>query len=176
MAWTNPSTRASGYVVTAANWNQDVVANTEFLARPPSVRVRRAAALAIVENGWEEVTFDTESWDTDTMWSSTAATKVFARTAGKYLVCVTGGVDASTGGTGRGIGVRLNSTSGNPEFACTGRESPGGAFSAWPAASGMVSLTTGQYVQLVIYQDHSTTLNTNTADGKPTLSMIWMSS
>lgn len=176
MAYVTPTTRAAGYKVPASVWNQDVVENVKFLHGPPTCRVSRTNALAIVENGWEEVSFDTEDWDSAAMFSSTAPTKIFCRAAGKHWIAATGGLAASTGGTGRGIGVRFNSTAGNPEFACTGRESPGGAFSAWPAVSGMINMTTGQYVQLVIYQDHSTTLNTDTNDGKPRLHVLWVSS
>ena len=72
MAWINPSTRATGYLVTAAIWNQDVVANTEYLAKPPSVSVRRSTEQSIANSVWTAVSFNTENWDTDAMWSSTA--------------------------------------------------------------------------------------------------------
>jgi hypothetical protein len=180
VAYSSPSTRTAGDIVTAAIWNQDVVANVEFLAQPPSVRVSRDATLALASGTWEEVAFDTENWDTNTMWSSTAATKVFCKTTGKFLVCVSGAHQNSTVGGSRGIGIRKNSTTGNPTEGASVYEHDmlnGTVGARTMSVTQLVALTTGQYVQLVMFQDTGSSLNASTSEPyQPRLSMIWMSS
>lgn len=177
MAYTTPSTFVAGAVLTAAQLNA-VQNNVRFLHGPPTVRVKRDAVLAVPTGGFEEVAFDTEDWDSDTMWSSTAATKVFCRTAGKYLVSAGGLLAASTGGTDRIIGIRKNSTSSDPEFGLTAAqtEPAAGGTRRGGQVCGMVELTTGQYVQLVYFHNVGSNLNTSTDNFQPTLSMLWVSS
>jgi hypothetical protein len=175
MAYANPSTFVAAQVLTAAQMN--VLANNDrFLHGPPTVRVNRDAVQSIAQSAFEEVSFDTEDWDTDTMRSSTDPTKVFARTAGKYLVSVGGLLAASTGGDDRIIGVRKNSTSGDPELGLSASVDEPVSVRRGGQVSGMIALTTGQYVQLVYFHNHSAGINTSTDNFKPTLSMIWMSS
>lgn len=179
MAYVTPTTRASGYKVPASVWNSDVVENVKFLHGPPTARLQRDAAQSLASGTWEEISFDTEVWDTDTMWSSTAATKVFARTAGKFLVNVGGFFASSTAGAYRGIGVRKNSTSGNPDEVSifTSLDPQAGFGDGMLACSGIVSLTTGQYVQMVMLQNTGAGLNTSTvASVQPRLSILWVSS
>jgi hypothetical protein len=176
MAWTTPSTQPTGTMITSTHYKTHIIDNLKYLHGPPTVRVSRDALLSVTQSTWFDVTFDVEDWDTNSMWSSTAGTKVFCRTAGKYLVNASGGITTSTGGTIRGIGIRKNSTTGTPEFSATQTEPANGKVST-PAISHLISLTTGQYIQFVLFHDHSGTLNTSTAaDAQPRLSMIWMSS
>lgn len=175
MAYVSPSTFVAGNVLTAAQMNV-LAANDRFFHGRPTVRVRRDAVLAIPTAAFEEVAFDTEDWDSNTMWSSTAATKVFARTAGKYMVSVGGLLALSTGGDDRIIGVRKNSTSGDPEFGLSASVDEPVSVRRGGQVSGMISLTTGQYVQLVYFHNVGSDLNTSTDNFQPTLSMIWMSS
>lgn len=179
MPWINPSTRAAGYKVTAATWNQDVVENTRFLAKPPSVRLRRVAGVqSIPDNVWTAISFDTEDWDTDLMWSSTAPTKVFARKAGKYSFDITAVFAGSTGGVERLAGLRKNSTgTGEPtDGYASQRDSAGAAIVVAVAVSGSVALSSGQFAEVVMAHDNSTNINTSIARGGSFFSMRWESS
>lgn len=176
MAWTNPSTAVSGEVLTAAVWNSDVRDNVKFLARPPSVRVERDATQSLDNSTWTEISFDVEAWDTDTMWSSTAATKVFAKTAGKYLVTGIGSFAASTAGSNRAFGFRKNTTSGGPSEGSMLINPPetGAGANYRICVTNLITLTTGQYLQFVGFQDSGSGLNT--IANETIFSMLWVSS
>lgn len=55
-------------------------------AEPPAVRAYSTVAISIANNTLTALTFNTELYDTDTMWSSGAPTRVTFTTAGVYLV------------------------------------------------------------------------------------------
>lgn len=95
MSYVEPSTRAAGYLVTAANWNQDVVANVSFLANPPKCKLRHSSDIDIPASGsvvlgvtaGTTTVFNTEIFDTDNMHStSTNLGYISVNTAGTYLV------------------------------------------------------------------------------------------
>jgi hypothetical protein len=73
-------TFTAGQVLTAAQLNT-VAKGTDV----PSCGIRRVAALTV--GGNVAVTFDTEDWDTDTMFSPSSST-VTIKTAGVYMVQV----------------------------------------------------------------------------------------
>lgn len=177
MAYTTPSTQPTGTLITSTHYKAHLIDNIKFLHGPPTVRVRRAAAQSIASGSWEEISFDTEDWDTDTMWSSTAATKLFARTAGKYQIAVRGTFAASTAGRTRAIGARKNSTSSTPDIAVHVHDYdiPSGSLPVQSAAD-MVSLTTGQYVQVCMVHDVGVNHNTDTNYGGVVASLLWVSS
>lgn len=85
MAFSNPSTKAAGSVLTAAEWNIQV-ANTDFLARPPAVCVTKSTDQSVAASVNRAIAWNTEQWDTDTMWSSTRAWRFEINTAGKYRI------------------------------------------------------------------------------------------
>ena len=145
--------------------------------RPPTAQVERDAVQSMDNGVWELVAFDVENWDSNTMWSSTANNKVFARTAGKYLVTFHGGFANSTLGTIRAWGLSKTSTAGSPNLISAGI--------AWDIVSGithmmptltMVNLSTSDYMAALMFQNSGAGLNTSTGAGnKPTLSMLWFS-
>jgi hypothetical protein len=112
MAYVAPTTRATGFLVTAAVWNQDVVNNVAFLANPPACRVRRTTdQTGIVTATRTSILFDAERYDTDTMHStSTNTDRITINTAGLYIV--TGTVTfTNTNATGyRLVDIELNGT------------------------------------------------------------------
>jgi hypothetical protein len=172
MPYVAPSTLATGTLVTSTHWAIHVN-NQKFLHGPPTVQLTRAAAQNIPDTAWTGVSWDTEVWDTNTMWSSTAPTKVYARTAGKFLVTQIGSFAATTGGAFRALGIRVNTTSGDPRDAHISNETQS---QAWvKCLTSMVSLTTGQFIEAVQIQNSGAGLNTDTTFD-PRLSMIWMSS
>jgi len=88
MGYTAPTTRASGYLVTAANWNTDLVDNITFLANPPACRVTSSGTQSVGDASFlNPVLFDTESYDTDSMHSTSVNTgRITFNTAGVYVV------------------------------------------------------------------------------------------
>lgn len=184
MAYTTPSTQPTGTLITSTMYKAHLVDNIKFLHGPPTVKVSAPAGSSLASVGgttWEEVSFTVEDWDTNNMWSSTAPTKVFCRTAGKYLITASGGfTESSTAGDARGTGVRVNSTAGEPAKGLAsmyeGDLLTGAAMRVPFTVSGMVSLTTGQFVQMVFFQNSGVALKLSTSHRQPVLSMIWMSS
>lgn len=87
MPWTTPETAVAGQVLTAAYLNTNLVANTNFLYQVPSVQVRRTSDLTSYASN-TAITWQSEAWDTDTMWSS--GTDVTIKTAGIYLMSFKG--------------------------------------------------------------------------------------
>lgn len=161
-------------------WVHAPTATIDYLPfRPPSARARRAAAQSMDNNVWEAVAFDTEDWDTNTIWSSTAANKFFAKTPGKYLCTFAAGVVDSSGGSFKGVAVVKNSTnltSTNDAYETLTETTAIG--DDWALnASGMFALTTSDYITGQILQNSGAGLNTSTIlRWQPKLSMIWLSS
>lgn len=185
MGWVNPSTIATATLVTAARWNQDVVSNTEFLARPPSVRVQKSTDQSITNNTHTMVSWNAESWDTDTMWSSTAPTRIDINTSGKYLVTAFvcwGTSTSSTGGNVRQAGVLVDgTTSANSNRATSVAGAP--KSTSIPIAqtvSDVLSLTSTQFLRLNVYQDSGAALSvqhtTGTGARIASMTVTWISS
>lgn len=71
--------------------------------------VTNSGAQTLTTAEFNALTFDTESFDTDSYYSSGSPTKLTVTTAGKYLI--TGAVDFTSNATGqRSIAIRLNGT------------------------------------------------------------------
>ncbi len=183
MPWVNPSTRATGYLVTAANWNQDVVANTEYLARPPSVSVRKSTTQAMTNNVWRSIAWNSEAWDTDSMWSSTAASRIDINTAGKYLVTAAVAWNVSTASTvgtqGRLVGVRVGGSSTAAPNRAQVQTRPTGSTGVrqHQSVSDIIALTSTQFVRLQVFQDSGANLSvTGSSADQTLLSVLWVSS
>ena len=111
MAYTAPTTRSTGNLITAANWNTDLVDNIAFLANPPSCRVYNSAAISITTSGTAQaLTFNSERYDTDTMHDTATNTgRITIKTAGLYVVFAL--VEFASNATGyRQAYIRLNGT------------------------------------------------------------------
>ncbi len=178
MPWVAPSTRATGYLVTAAVWNQDAVANPKFLARPPSVRVQKSTEQSIASAVWRSMSWNTEVWDTDTMWSSTAATRLDVNTAGKYLVSASIGWAASTAGVERHVGIAVGgSSTAAPAYAKQSMEADVGTIVRRMTVTDIIRLTSTQYIRIQVYQDSGGALNVqhDTVD-IASAAVLWVSS
>lgn len=94
-AFTSPSTRSSGYKITAANWNElvnDLIylgSNTSSAGRP-AVMAKSNATTALTQDNWiGAVAFaQTDEYSTDSSMHSTSTnnTRIIAPAAGLYLV------------------------------------------------------------------------------------------
>lgn len=111
MAYSAPTTRSTGFLVTAAVWNQDVVDNVAFLANPPACRVRRTTAQSINNNTETAITFDAERYDTDGMHSTSSNTsRITINTAGIYTIGATLELAAATDYSRWYVTIKLNAT------------------------------------------------------------------
>lgn len=182
MAWTNPDTVTAGSVLAATRWNTHLVGNLDFLAKPPSCGLSRSTEQSIATGVWRSIAWNTEGWDTDTMWSSTAATRVDINTAGKYLVTANAGFVASTAGVARLMGIAIDGSSTASPSGVGGRvyhPPPRTGNSLNMTHSQMISLTSTQTVRIQVFQDSGGALNVieSAADGQtPRVSVMWMSS
>ncbi len=95
MAWSNPSSRSTGDLVTAAIWNQDVSDNVQFLydnLRMPYVHLREEQAQnthggTFTSGAWRTRVLNTEVTDTDNI--CTLAANQFTLPAGTYVIHAT---------------------------------------------------------------------------------------
>ena len=183
MAWVNPSTRAVGAVVTASIWNQDVVANSEFLAKPPSCSLLRTTELSqAAGGGWRSIAWQSEQWDTDTMWSSTAATRIDINTPGKYEVqaLITWTTNASAQGRAMGIYAgAVGSSTVAPNQAEHNWNGPALAgFNPTNMLVATLSLTSTSTIRIQTAHNSTSaiTIRHTTAGQKPRVSVRWVSS
>lgn len=169
----------AGQVLGATRWNQAVVANTEFLAKPPSALVRKSTDQALAAGStWKAVSWNTEVFDNDTMWSSTDPTKVNINTNGKYQVSGHvgfGGAAVTAGGVGCYLGVLVDGTTkGTPQHAQDIRVSLAGV-TLHEAGTVTLSLTSTQFVRLMVRSD-STSLVLHSTVENPFFAVHWISS
>ncbi len=99
MTWSDPESRDTGDLITAAIWNQDVVANTQWLhdnmAGKVGAYVYNSSNIAIVGQYPVTLTFDSELFDTDGIHDTVSNTdRLIVPEDGLYLVggCASFGV------------------------------------------------------------------------------------
>lgn len=90
MAYTTPTTRITGDVITSANWNTDLVDNIKWLATDkPMVRVHNNGVGQTISTGqWTSsaLTHSTELFDNSNLHStSTNTDRITVASTGKYL-------------------------------------------------------------------------------------------
>lgn len=91
MAWTTPVNVATGDVLTATRYNEEVVGNAGFLFKPPMASLYRAAALSnTAPSAYQSIAWDTQEFtNTDSMWVIGTPTRITLATAGIYMVTAT---------------------------------------------------------------------------------------
>jgi hypothetical protein len=108
MAYVSPPTKTSGDGFTAAEFNQNVRDNVEFLHAPPRCAVSLSANVSVPNNTDTDVLFNVEDYDTDAMHSLSAnLDRVVAKTAGLYLVSA--GIEFAANDAGaRQVQIKVN--------------------------------------------------------------------
>lgn len=110
MAWTTPTNWSASETVTSTKLNALAVANPQYLydlaIDPPRCDLARNANQAITTNG--NVSWDTETVDTDTMWAIGNPTQIIPQTAGRYHVDVNVGFANVGDTTARTLNVQKN--------------------------------------------------------------------
>ena len=126
--------------------------------RLPSIRVYRSTVQVISSGALNAYSFDTVSWNYDCNWNLQDPTKLYVRKTGIYIA--TGVIDVDANSTGeRSINVRDS-----------GAILRGGVSQPTPSASNNtrlglpgvpVYLKTGQWVEMVFFQNSGGNLNGN---------------
>lgn len=128
------------------------VTGVSNLIVPPACSLYHSATQNIANATYQAVVFNSENFDTDAMHdTSTNTSRVTVNTAGLYQV--SGYVTYNNNATGtRNLYVYINGASaGNQQVASRGvTRTDGGAHTV--GLSGLVSLSVGDYIELVTYQ------------------------
>lgn len=199
MTWAAPTTKTTGAVITAAVWNQDVVANTTHLgnvhnhkdnvgaggggALPfialdiPCVGLRNSTSQNI-GSGAVAATFNTEEFDTDTMHDTSSNTsRITCKTAGIYWVYANA-IWNTTNNTGyRRLWLRRNG-SGNwaesPSVADGFNATTSHVHGYFVAAA--VALAVNDYVEMVVEQTGANplVLTTNVSSPHTVFGAYWL--
>lgn len=127
----------------------------------PACRVHRTTDQSIPDATVTAVTFNSETYDTDTMHSTASNTsRITFTTAGIYLV--TASVYWPPNATGlRTVHIRKN---GSTYLAIDQRPTAGAAFSTAMSTSTSDSFAAGDYVECVVWQNSGGALNVETGN------------
>lgn len=158
MAYSAPTTRATGFLVTAAVWNQDVVDNVTFLANPPSCRAKASALTTCTNASETAIALAAEDYDTDTMHDTvTNNSRVTFKTAGLFVISGLIPFDAATSGK-REAFIRLN---GSGAYLAM-QSMPASSVATYMSLTATYKFAVNDYVELRAYVDGA---NVNTVHG-----------
>jgi hypothetical protein len=153
VSYTTPTPVSSGHVVTAAEWNQNVVDNVLFLADPPRVKVT-VGALSIPNATATGVTWSASSWNTDSNWShSTHPTRLTSNTAGYYQIDGQSLWNNTTNTGQRGVSLWQNGIGSGTMLDVETLVATTSGVNVPVHASAIAYLAVGDYVELDAYQD-----------------------
>lgn len=169
MAWTTPTTRATGVLVTASIWNTDLVDNLAWLHDPPACRVYNSGNISISSGTPTALTFDTERFDTDAIHDTGSNTsRLTAKTAGVYIIA--GSIEFASAPNSAGYVAIKHSPSGN---LIAYQSIPNNA-NARAVAACIYKLAVNDYVELVVNQNTGGPININAvAAYSPEFEMAW---
>lgn len=173
MPYTSLPTVTAGQTITTT-WGNLVDTNLDFLANPPACRVTHNTTQSHTNNGnWQAVVFNTESYDTAGMHSTSVNTsRITITDAGLYLVRAAAAFAASVTGL-RNLGFRVNgSGTGGPTYA--GQSYPGHANDALMSHSDVIKLVAGDYVEVVAFQNSGGNLTIQNYEGHPSFGALWV--
>jgi hypothetical protein len=174
VAYTAPSTRASGYVVTATNWNSDVVDNALWLGRDmPHARVYNSANISVANSTNTALTFNSERYDTGATHSTSSNTSRLTVPSGGGGVYHIGGcaVFASNATGVRALWIQVNGATRIAQVAVPASS----ATDQGMHVSCDYLLAAGDYVELACIQTSGGALNvTASANYSPEFWFRWV--
>lgn len=147
----NPATGTAA----PASWGDQVRDNFEFLIDPPTCMVYNSAVQSC-PNGYSTLTADSESFDNDSMHSTTTNTsRITCQTAGRYDITTTV-LFAPNATGGRTLSYRVN---GGSDIEISAH--PTASASVNSTLSGLVKLVmaVGDYVEIRAWQNTGGNLN-----------------
>lgn len=171
MPYTTPTTRSTGNLITAANWNTDLVENIKFLANPPACRVYHNAAQSIPHNTPTILAFNSERFDTDTMHdTATNNSRITIKTAGLFHVQANVEWASAGGNSTRLVTLLLNgaTTIGQAQIdGATGTQAM--------LVSSLYKFAVNDYIQVRVYHFQGGAVNLNSAGAySPEFSAVWV--
>jgi hypothetical protein len=173
VAFSVPTTRATGYVVTAANWNSDVVDNAAWLGRDmPHAHVYRTTAQALTTATLTAILFDAEYYDTGachSIVSNTTRLTVPSGGGGVYSIAGTITYDSNATG-GRAAYIRVN---GVDYYGTTQVPALNGA-DTMVTTYDEVLLGAADYVELIGWQSSGGNLNAKSATPATSFKFRWV--
>jgi len=132
-----------------------------------AARVYRSTAQSIPNATETAVSFDTERFDYDNMWSAASPTRITINTAGVYVV--TGAIQWATISSGHAyVALRVNGTT----YIATQRSSAPGTTLPLTIA-GIWEFSVGDYVEMMVHQASGAALNLNASPAmSPELAVV----
>lgn len=166
MAYTTPTTRSTGNVLSASNWNTDMVDNVKWLAHEssggaPMARVYNSTNFSVATASLTAITFNSERFDVGSCHSTSSNTSRLTVPSGGGGVYEIGGcVQYAANATGvRSTSVYLNGTT---PIAVNSLPSVAAVAFAHQV-SCFYRLSAADYVELCIYQTSGGNLNIEAA-------------
>lgn len=157
------------------DWVHAPTATIDYLPfRPPRVRVRTNAAETSTSGATHVVSWDVQDFDTDSMWSSTAATRIKFTTPGTYLVHCTMNWNDSADGGARQLLLRRN----GGDFIDIDIVEPS-TVAHRQSLTTLYEFTSTMYVEVVVSQNSGSPVAINaatTGSRTPNFWAIWQSS
>lgn len=160
IAYTAPTTRITGEVITSGNWNADIVENVKWFATDkPMVRAYMASNSASIASATiTALAMDSERFDNSSLHSTSSNTsRITFATAGRYLIGAS--VDATPAHSSstymyNEIVLRINGTT---YIARDSNYIPGDSatFSLYQSQSSFYSFAANEYVEVMWRQDNN---------------------
>lgn len=169
-----------GQRLTAALWNEDVVAAIDFLLSPPNAQAYASAATVLTTATYGVVAFASEEADNDVMHdNATNNSRVVAKTAGTYLVAASCQIANSATGIRR-FQLRKNaagaSGSGTAVLGPISDSNPTAGTSVGLVGSRLITLAANDYLEMFAYQSSGGNLNVNAGAEATFLHMLRVAS
>lgn len=179
MAYTAPSVRSTGDVITSGNWNTDIKDNILWLATDkPMCRLTKSAGQTISWNSETSLTWNQETFDNASLHDTSTNTEritIPTGAGGTYLVGVHGYYQFGSTNVGDSyVSLRVDGTTsvargGGASVNTTGSQTTS------PAVSTLVTLTAGQYIEARTWHiSTSTTTESFVQSNGTAFWAIWM--
>lgn len=175
MAWVTPSNVATGDVLTASKWNQDVVENTEFLFTPPMcvLSTTTNVTMATANIGYA-IPFGagTELADTDSMHdTATNNSRITITTAGVYVLTANAGFQVSNfANSYRALFIRRDGSSVISQHL---HAQPSG-LNYYFSCSVIVNASAGTYYEAMVQHNDNVSRDTATSVQPLGFSAVWV--
>lgn len=169
-------TAAVGDKITAADYNAYTRDATAFWEGPPRCKVWNSTGISLTTATMTLLTWDSESWDTDSMHSTTTNTsRLVATTAGLYTVTVAVDLPGTTAGT-RALNVRKNAAGGSGAGTQVSYifTAPANNTGSGQTQTFDVQMAANDYLEVFAYQSSGGTQLTTIGADTTFMSMRWV--
>jgi len=174
MTWTTISRVDAGDDVTSSAWNNQVKGNLEHLYSVPRCEAYKSAAQSISGGSWQDVTWDSETFDTASIHDTSTNTERFTLVRDGLWLVVAKVVFASNS-TGDRRGRLLLNGAGASTLSQVNLHTASGNTTRFTVQTLAYTSTTTDYVGLQVYQDSGGALNLSGGSAASTsLSVVWL--